>query len=459
MIKRFLYNILENDRSRYFILYQSFSFTFLMLSITFGIYDEIKGFQTELHPLISRFEYIVSGIIAFEYAGRFILSKNKLEYLIHPLSIIDLIAIIPFFQPFRILRFVVIIARFLRIAYRYRYFAMGIAYIFRTISFEFYFILSFFTFFFLASLIIMFSLEYGAGNPNIKNLFDALYLVIITMTTVGYGDITPITWEGKVISMILGMSGLFIFSMSVATVSAGFFNYVQMVRTGMISLKDMKEHIVICGWNETAQVIIEHLRETKPEKDIVVITTQDLSSLKKEINGEFYFKRGDFGREEILLDAGVDKASIVIILAEKLEGYTEDSIDARTILTGMQVRDLNKDAVLILELLLRENAKLIKKRKIADFIIVGGELIGAIISKFAEEKLFGNLFSHLVEHTEIETVEWEKDMSVQEAEKLLEKKGYRIVGIIRENKTVFFPKLSHMLRKGDRIMIIRHYEK
>jgi len=79
MIRRFLHEILENDRSRVFVIYQSVSFSLLMLSIIFGIYDELKGFH----------------IIAFEYVGRFILARNKLEYLVNPLSVADLIAIMP----------------------------------------------------------------------------------------------------------------------------------------------------------------------------------------------------------------------------------------------------------------------------------------------------------------------------------------------------------------------------
>ncbi len=447
-VKKVLHDILENDRSRAFIIYQSFSFSLLMLSIIFGIYDELKGFHWELHPLISRLELFVSLIIAFEYIGRFILAERKLEYIFNPLSVIDIIAIIPYFQPFRVLRFFVIGARFLRIAYRYRYFARGLTFIFRNISFEFYFIFAFSFLFFTVSLVIMYSLEVGAGNPNIKNLFDALYLVVITMTTVGYGDITPITWEGKVLSMLLGAGGLFIFSMSIATVSAGFFNYVQMLKMGMISFKEMKNHIVICGWNETAQVIIENLKPLG--RDIVLITQQEGVSPEG-----FHYRKGDFGREDVLLDVGVDKAYMVIILGEKLPGFTEDSIDAKTILTGMQVRDINKEVILVLEVLLRENAKLIKRRRIADYIIIGGEMLGKVISKFAQERFYGEFFSHIAESVDVESVDWHEEVSVAEAEKRLEHRGYRIVGVVRGNRTIFFPRISYLLRRGDKLLVIK----
>lgn len=419
-----------------------------MLSVVLGVYDELRGFHSELHPFVYRLEILVSAIIAFEYIGRFILAEKKLEYMLNPLSIIDLIAIIPYFQPFRVLRFTVIGARLLRIAYRYRFFAKSLTFIFRSVSFEFYFLLSFFIFFFLAALIIMYSLEAGAGNPNVKTFFDAVYLVVVTMTTVGYGDVVPITWEGKILAMLLGAGGLFIFSMSIATISAGFFNYVQMLKMGMISFKDMKDHIVICGWNETAKVVISSLKELG--RDIVLITTQDVPQ-----NGDFYYRKGDFGREEILLDAGVEKAHMVIVLGEKLPGFSEDSIDARTILTGMQVRDLNRDVIVVLELLLRENARLIKRRKIADYIIVGGEMLGIIISKFAKQKFYGDLLNHIVERMEVEAVEWHEELSVGEAERKLEHRGYRIVGVVRDNRVVYFPRTSYMLRKGDKLLLIR----
>ena len=452
MVKGFLYNILENDRSRYFIVYQSFSFSVLMLSIVFGIYDELKGFHWELHPLIKNLELFVSAIIIFEYTGRLILAEKKLEYVLNPLSMVDIIAVIPYFQPFRVLRFLVIGARFLRIAYRYRHFAKGMTYIFRNISFEFYFLLAFFVIFFFTSLIIMYSLERGAGNPKITSLFDALYLVVITMTTVGYGDITPMTTEGKILSLFLGAGGLFIFSMTIATISAGFFSYVQMLKMGMISFRDMKNHVVVCGWNETAQVVIENMMGVG--KHIVVITQQEISTPE----GVHYMK-GDFGREDVLQDAGVEKADMVIILAEKLPGFTEDSIDARTILTGMQVRDLNKDTTLVLEILLRENAKLIKRRRIADYLIIGGELLGVIISRFAQEKAYGEFFNHIVERLDIETMVWNEEMSVLEAEKKLERKGYRVVGVVRDGRTIYFPRISYQIKKGDKLLLIKEDHK
>ncbi len=103
---RLLHNLLENIASPLFILYQSFSFSILALSVVLGVYDELKGFTKDIHFIVIHIEVFVSTVILFEYFGRLYLSKNRLYYLLHPLSLLDLIAIVPYFQPFRLLRYI-----------------------------------------------------------------------------------------------------------------------------------------------------------------------------------------------------------------------------------------------------------------------------------------------------------------------------------------------------------------
>ncbi len=58
--------------------------------------------------------------------------------------------------------------------------------------------------------VVIYYLEWP-NNPKIPNMFEALYLVVTTMTGVGYGDITPITFGGKLFAMILMLLGTAIF--------------------------------------------------------------------------------------------------------------------------------------------------------------------------------------------------------------------------------------------------------
>lgn len=448
MLRAFLHRLLEGYGSTPFLAYHSLSFALLSLSVILGLYDELKGFHSEIHSFVLAVELFVSSIILFEYLGRLYLAENKLKYIVHPLSILDLIALVPFFQPFRLIRFVVLFARIIRITYRYRHIFQSLFYVFSSVLSELAFAGSLVLFLFILGVTMIYSIERGAGNPDINTPFDAIYMVIITMTTVGYGDITPITWQGRFIALVLAVGGLVSFSALVATLSAGILRYISMLTSGMLSYRDMKDHIVICGWNETASVVIERLRPLG--KNIVLVTTQEIPEQRG-----LYYKRGDFGSEEVLLEAGVEGASMVIVLAEKLPGFSDDSVDARTILTAMQVRDLNKEATIILELLLRENAKLIRRRKIADYIIVGGEFLGVLISRFAQNELFGSLFEYLIEKTDMEVLPAKEGATVEESMKKLEDMGYKLVGTIREGRVKYFPKLSYRLEAGDKLLVIK----
>ncbi len=451
-----LYDLLENDRTFIFIVYNSFSFGIIFISVVLGIYDTFHDFHPNIYNLTLFIEYLASFIIGFELVGRFILADNKLKYLYSPLTILDFIALIPYMHAFRFIRFIILVSRLLRLTYRYKFFFGFLSQIFKDISYELFFIFSLFFVFFSSILIIIFSVEYTAGNKSIEDFFDAIYYTVITATTVGYGDIVPLTHIGRLLAMALGVLGIFLFSLLTATISTGFFHYVNMLKTGMLSFREMRNHIVICGWNETGEVILEELRKHFKEKKqrmrpIVVVSEQEV-----QIEGTYY-KRGDFVREGILKNAGVEHAETVIILAEKLPHLTEDNIDARSILAAMLVRDLNPRVNLIIEILLRENAKTIKRKKVADYIIVDGEIVGSIISNYIKHKESTELVQFFLEKAEFEEMEVQEVKTFRE---LIHELGrdYILIGVKRGEEFIMFPDLDFEVRPEDTLLLLKRKE-
>ncbi len=452
MLKRILYSILENYSSSYFLLYQAFSMSMVTLSVILALYDETVGLHKDVHKIIVNFEYFVSLLIAFEYIGRLYLSEKKLKYIFHPLSLLDLIAIIPYYQPFRFVRITVIIFRLLRVTVRYRRVIYAIFWVIKNVSLEFLFAFMILFVFIISSTFILFSIEKEAENPHINTVFDAFYMAIITALTVGYGDKVPVTVEGKVIAIIVGMGGLLLYSLLTATLSAGLMSYTNLLRTGQMSQRDHKNHIVICGWNETGKTILEHIISNNSlNKSVIVVSMQELD-LPEWVS----FRKGDFTKEEILKDVAVERAETVVILAERFDNLNEDSVDARSILTGLLVRDKNKKATVIMELLLKENAESIKRRRIADHIIVGGEIVGNFISHTIKNVQHANFLRSLLKHFEIHIIENEGYSRVEEAERNLEHKGLRVLGIIRGERIIYLPKLSQELKEGDMLIVANH---
>jgi len=453
-MKKILYELLENDRNIIFYVYNTFSFSVIFISVILTIYDEIHDFHSSIHPIVGFIEYFASSIIAFELFGRFIIAENKINYLKNPLTILDFIAIIPSFQSFRMIRLIVLIARVLRLTYRYSFFFLFFKNILKDFSYELIFLMAIFLVFVCSLILIVFSVEYLGGNPNINSLYDALYYVIITATTVGYGDITPLTPGGRFLAMVLGITGLFLFSLITATFSTSFFHYVNMLKAGMVSFREMKNHIVICGWNETGEVVLESLKQYYEEKGermkpVVVITEQEL-----EPRREFYYKKGDYVSEEVLKNAGVENASVVIILAEKGVNLTEDSIDARTILSAMLVRDLNPRATIIAEILLRENARTIRRKKIIDYIVVDGEVVGIMISNFLRKREKADVLDFIIEKIDYEEIPVDGRKTVEEIEKEIED-GKVLLGIKRGDEIIVMPEKDFETLPNDKLIIVK----
>lgn len=448
-----LYDLLENDRTLIFIVYNSFSFAIILISVILGTYDVFHDYHSKLHRTILFIEYLTSLVIAFELLGRFILAENKVKYLYNPLTILDFIALIPYMHAFRFVRIIVLISRLLRLTYRYKFFIDFVTQIFKEISYELFFVFSLFFVFFFSILVIIFSVEHTGGNEKIKNFFDAVYYTVITATTVGYGDVVPLTNTGRLLAMFLGVLGIFLFSLLTATISTGFFHYVNMLKTGMLSFREMKNHVVICGWNETGEVILEELKKYYEEKKrrmrpVVIVSEQEI-----QLEGTYY-KKGDFVKEEILRNAGVEHAETVIILAEKLPHLTEDSIDARSILAAMLVRDLNPKVNLIVEILLRENAKTIRRKKVADYIIVDGEIVGSIISNYIKNKESSELLRFFLEKAEFEEIELKEVKTFRELIQELGK-DYVLIGVRRGEEFIMFPDPDFEVRPEDSLLLLK----
>jgi voltage-gated potassium channel len=76
-------------------------------------------------------------------------------------------------------------------------------------------------------------------DPSMNNIFDNLWFVIVSITTVGYGDITPNTVSGKIFSLALLVIGVFIFSAITGAISTYFMDNV--LQEGSYHIRDLKE--------------------------------------------------------------------------------------------------------------------------------------------------------------------------------------------------------------------------
>ncbi len=173
-------------------------------------------FVVETYPISRSFQAqlnIINDIILIcfvvEYLVRFICAEEKVKFVFTLFSLIDLLAILPFFLGFVNVSFLRVF-RWFRILRIIRLFEFEIS-IFRISSEDgviFTRILfNLFTIIFVYSGLI-YQVEHPVNGENFKTFLDAVYFSVVTMTTVGFGDVTPISDMGRLLTVLMILSGI-----------------------------------------------------------------------------------------------------------------------------------------------------------------------------------------------------------------------------------------------------------
>ena len=115
-------------------------------------------------------------------------------------------------------------------------------------------------------------------NSSINTLFDAIWYTLVTITTVGYGDITPHSILGRSSAMILLLAGVALFGALSGKFASFLFDRQQKKDKGLLKMNKMKNHFLICGWKPNFERILEGILLANPEIPPEKITLLNNSS-------------------------------------------------------------------------------------------------------------------------------------------------------------------------------------
>ncbi|OEH91049.1 potassium channel family protein [Bacillus solimangrovi] len=166
------------------------------------------------------------------------------------------------------------------------------------------------------------------------NVFDSLWLTMVTVLTVGYGDVYPVTPEGKTFTLVLVPLGV-----GVATYGVG--SFAALILEGRLSntvgrkrmkkkMSQLHNHVIICGLGRVGR---EVLKQLELQGIPFVIVEKDEQLLEKHKQDRLYVK-GDATVDQTLLEAGIERASGLIAA---LPG------DADNVFISLTAKGLNKN--------------------------------------------------------------------------------------------------------------------
>jgi len=192
-------------------------------------------------------------------------------------------------------------------------------------------------------------------------ILDALYLTVMTITTVGYGDIVPVSTTGRFFALFLVLSGLgfllYVLGKITEIMVEGSLRTTFERRSMEKQIARLKDHYIVCGHGRIGKVICQLLHENRRPFVVIENNPDEVTNLTAE---GFYVVAGNASDEEILRKASVDKAKGLIAVV---------SSDAENVYTILSAKELNPGLFVLARSSGEKNAETKMLRAGADKVI------------------------------------------------------------------------------------------
>ncbi|MDH4263143.1 MAG: potassium channel family protein [Spirochaetia bacterium] len=285
------------------------------------------------------------------------------------------------------------------------------------------------------------------------NLTDSVYMTIITITTVGFGEVYPLSDPGKWFTILLVISGVGFYGLAINVIVNNFLerNFKVIMEESKVKerLKNLRDHYIICGGGRMAFAMAEELSHNQVPF-VIIENNMDAPVLKHQI--EWIILKRDALLEETLVEAGIHRSKG---LASVLP------TDADNLFVVLSARSLNKE--LRIETRISHESSRNKmlqagaNKIISPYVIGGIQMARSFIEPDVDEFLDIMLdksnyeFEMIVEHITVES-EY-RDKKIRDTNYRLN--GFIIIGIKEPHgRFVFAPDPDLKLRTGFEVLLM-----
>ncbi|QJB55941.1 potassium channel family protein [Pseudodesulfovibrio sp. zrk46] len=225
-------------------------------------------------------------------------------------------------------------------------------------------------------------------NGEIHDLFGALWWAVVTLTTVGYGDMVPGTVGGKIMGVFVMICGIGLVSTLTGNLASMLVERKARKRKGLLKV-NLTNHVIIVGWNEFGLELIAALRDNhvigsgqKGRSDLVLVNAlpadnREAIAFQLEMGEHLHFVHGAITNESVLQRSGIARAKVVYLLSQHEEQSSKDA-DQETLYAALAIRELSSQVPLYGEVALPENRKHMLRAGVNE-ILVHGQLTSLIL--------------------------------------------------------------------------------
>ncbi|WP_142342862.1 potassium channel family protein [Bacillus toyonensis] len=287
------------------------------------------------------------------------------------------------------------------------------------------------------------------------SLFQAFWMTMITVLTVGYGDAVPVTQAGKVFALLIIPVGVGIVTYAIGVVAAIIIegNLFHAVRRKKMDkqIAQLQNHIIVCGCGRVGLQVVHELQEKKIP---FVVVDKDESILEKE---KLLYIHGDATEDQVLHHAGISKAAgLVAIVAN----------DAENVFITLTARGLN-DAIKIVARAEKQETEEKLRRAGANKVINPSSMAGIHIAKgianpltvhYIDTVLYGIEQSFVIEEISVGNDSILVNKSLLESD-VRNQFDVTILAILRSGDIIHNPTGQEKLQEHDMIIVFGSVEK
>jgi len=281
--------------------------------------------------------------------------------------------------------------------------------------------------------------HFERGSEGVEGIWDAVYWVIVTITTVGYGDFTPKTTGGRITFVLVALGGIGTIAYVIEQL-VSFSTKSQLKKLFGSGAEKMKKHTIIVGWNTKAE---EAVKELKNENEEFLVVGSELNQAELDAR-EIPHISGDPTKSETLNRCGIEAAKMMMIPLEN---------DSETIMIALATRKLNPGIKIIATCETREHVEMMRGAGI-DHIISYAELSGRLLAHAVTEPVVVNFIMDAT--TSVEGFDL-KQIKVGGRMRLADMSlsaGEKVIALYKKGRFVFEFAADVMLEEGDYLVVI-----
>jgi voltage-gated potassium channel len=289
---------------------------------------------------------------------------------------------------------------------------------------------------------------YRDGNDptNTISLLDAFYYTTVTLSTTGYGDIAPVSPEARLVNALVITPARIAFLVLLigTTLEVLASQGREMIRVSRWRRK-MDQHVVVVGYGTKGRSAIETLVSNGYDRDAIVVVDPSPVAVADGNRDQLVVISGDATRRGVLRQAGVEKATHVIITTDR---------DDSNVLVTLTVRQLNPDAWIVASVREQENVPLMRQSG-ADSVITSSDAVGRLLGLSSMSPTLGSVMEDLLTYGEgLEVAE--RDLLVNEVGKQPQRLPDQVIAVVRDEKVYrYFDPVVSLLARGDRLIVVR----